>query len=234
MFQSELGTIKDQLSISEKNYEKREKKQNEEIERLKKDHLEEMSKLKEQFKKNVKSNDAIKEQMEKKEQSNDVKLSRMENMMAQILKMHCPEAPTDQSIAKVNENGITRTREEKSKSETDQPSPTRSPEKKRLKEINDGTLQPLTEVVMENEEGEDKIEFTQVTGSTPKSTPKRRNSTPQEKQDETMEFKTVTTPSRRNSRKQKQPTKSPSVTSPPKVSRRQNRYSNLRGDDQNV
>ena len=67
MFQSELGTIKDQLSISEKNYEKREKKQNEEIERLKKEHLEEMSKLKEQFEKNVKSNVAIKEQMEKKE-----------------------------------------------------------------------------------------------------------------------------------------------------------------------
>ena len=87
---------------------------------------------------------------------------------------------------------------------------------------------------MENEEGEDEIEFTQVTGSTPNNTPKRRNLTPQEKQDETMEFKTVTTPSRRNSRKQKQPTKSPSVTSPPKVSRGHNQYSNSRGDDQNV
>ena len=125
---------------------------------------------------------------------------------------------------------VSRGREEKSKSETNQPSPTSSPEKKRLKDTNHGTLHSVTEVVMEQEE---EIEFTQVTGSTPKSTPKRGNSTTQETQDETMRFTTVTTPGRQNGRKQKQPTKSPSVTSPPKVSRGHNRYSNLHGDDQN-
>ena len=100
-----------------------------------------------------------------------------------------------------------------------------------MKDTNQGTLQVVTEVVMENEEGEEEIEFTQVTGSTPK----RNNSTTQEKQDETMGFTTVRTPGRQNGRKQsKQSTKSPSVPSPPKVCRGHNRYSDLRGDDQNV